>query len=163
MTLDSSLLQNALLDHRGLDLAGARRISYALEQRFRYEYDAPVHSLRQRLVIVPPACHGNQYLRAHELKVTGAQTRRRVRRDAFGNVIAWLHAERVTHAIEFRLAAIVERVRDDPPATLPASGPAQPSPAAPHGPDRTRRAAPRPRRGGCRAGLQPPAAGRTHQ
>ena len=120
MTLESSLLQGGLLDHRGLDLAGARRISYALEQRFRYEYDAPVHSLRQRLVIVPPACHGNQYLRAHELRVTGAQARRRVRRDAFGNVIAWLHADRVTHAIEFRLAAIVERVRDDGPAMLPA-------------------------------------------
>jgi len=32
-----------------------------------------VESLRQRLVIVPPARHGHQYLRAHRLEVTGAR------------------------------------------------------------------------------------------
>lgn len=120
MTLDTRLLQNALLDHRDLDLQRARRVSYAIEQRFRYEYDAPVHSLRHRLIIVPPPSHGNQYLRAHQLQVTGARARRRMHQDASGNVIAWLHAEQVLHAIEFRLAAIVERIRDDGPTTLPA-------------------------------------------
>ncbi len=89
MRLDTSVLHAPVLDHRGLDLAAARRVRYVLEQSFRYEYDAPVESLRQRLVIVPPARHGNQYLRAHRLEVTGAQVRRRVRRDAAGNVVAW--------------------------------------------------------------------------
>ena len=119
--LDPSVLRAPVLDHRGLDLAAAERVRYVLEQSFRYEYDAPVESLRQRLVIVPPARHGNQYLRAHRLEVTGAQVRRRVRRDAAGNVVAWLQAERVPHAIEFRLAAVLERIRADGPAVLPAA------------------------------------------
>ena len=120
MKLDSSVLGAPVLDHRGLDLAAARRVSYVLEQSFRYEYDEPVESLRQRLVIVPPARHGNQYLRAHRLEVTGAQVRRRVRRDAAGNVVALLRADRVPEAIEFRLAALLERIRDDGPAVLAA-------------------------------------------
>ena len=37
------------------------------------------------------------------------------------NVVAWLLAERVPHAIEFRLAAVLERVRDDGPTVLPAA------------------------------------------
>ena len=121
MMLDPSVLRAPVLDHRRLDLAAARRVSYVLEQSFRYEYDAPVKSLQQRLVIVPPPRHGNQYLRAHRLEVDGARVRRRVRRDADGNVIAWLRAEHVPHAIEFRLAAVVERVRDDGPTVLAAS------------------------------------------
>jgi transglutaminase-like putative cysteine protease len=120
MMLDASVLHAPVLDHRSLDLGAARRVSYVLEQSFRYEYDAPVESLRQRLVIVPPARHGNQYLRAHRLEVTGAKVRRRVRRDAAGNVVAWLRAERVPHSIEFRLAAVLERIRDDGPAVLEA-------------------------------------------
>ncbi len=118
--LDPSVLQAPLLDHRGLDLGAARNVNYVLQQSFRYEYDAPVESLRQRLVIVPPARHGNQYRRAHRLEVNGAPVRRRVSRDAYGNVVAWLHADRVTQAIEFRLAAVIERVRDDGPTLLPA-------------------------------------------
>lgn len=120
MMLDASVLQAPVLDHRRLDLGAARRVSYLLEQSFRYEYDAPVESLRQRLVIVPPARHGNQYLRAYRLEVTGAKARRRVRRDAAGNIVAWLRAERVPHSIEFRLAAVLERIRDDGPAVLEA-------------------------------------------
>jgi transglutaminase-like putative cysteine protease len=120
MMLDRSVLQAPLLDHRGLDLGAVRTVNYVLQQSFRYTYDAPVRSLRQRLVIVPPARHGNQYRRAHLLEVDGAPVRRRVSRDAHGNVVAWLHADRVTHAIEFRLAAVIERVRDDGPTLLPA-------------------------------------------
>lgn len=120
MMPDSGVLRASLLDHRGLDLEAARRVSYFLEQSFRYEYDAPVESLRQRLVVVPRPRHGNQHRRAHLLEVNGTRVRRRLRRDVHGNVVAWLHAERVADAIEFRLAAIVERVRDDGPAVLPA-------------------------------------------
>jgi transglutaminase-like putative cysteine protease len=121
VNLDQAVLGAPVLDHRGLDLAAARRVSYVLEQTLRYDYDAPVESLRQRLVIVPPARHGQQYLRAHRLEVTGAAVRRRVRRDAAGNVVAWLKADHVPAAIEFRLAAMLERVRDDGPAMLPAA------------------------------------------
>jgi len=119
--LDSGVLQAPRLDHLGLDLDAAERVTYVLEQSFRYEYDSPAESLRQRLVVVPPPRHGDQYRRAHQLEVHGVPARRYVRRDVNGNVVAWLHAERVTHAIEFRLAAVIERVRADGPALLPAA------------------------------------------
>jgi len=119
MMLDAQVLSAPLLDHRGLDLDAARRVTYILDQGFRYDYDAPVASLRQRLVIVPKSRHGSQYRREHLLLVTGARTSRRLRRDAHGNVVAWLHAERVAQAVEFRIAAILEWVRDDGPAVLP--------------------------------------------
>jgi transglutaminase-like putative cysteine protease len=121
MLLDSGVLARPFLDHCGLDLEAARRVTYVVEQSFRYEYDAPVESLRQRLVVVPPARHGNQHRRAHRLEVSGAPARRRLRRDAHGNVVAWMRAERVTRAVEFRLAAVVERVRGDGPPVLPAA------------------------------------------
>jgi len=120
MMLDSQLLGAPVLDHHGLDLDAAGRVTYVIRQSFRYEYDSPVNSLRQRLVIVPPARHGRQYRRAHQLEVDGAHARRSLRRDAHGNVIAWLRADRVTHAVEFRLSAVVEWVRDDGPTVLPA-------------------------------------------
>jgi transglutaminase-like putative cysteine protease len=113
MMLDAATLAAPLLEHCPAGLAGAASISYRLEQSFRYEYDAPVHALRQRLIVVPPARHGNQHLRAHHLDVSGAVVRRRVRRDAFGNTVAWLRADRVAGAIEFRFAALIERVRGD--------------------------------------------------
>jgi transglutaminase-like putative cysteine protease len=119
--LDPRVLSAPLLDHRALDLGAARRISYVLEQSFRYEYDAPVQALRQRLVVVPPARHGNQYRRAHRLEVNGAPARRRVRADAHGNVVTFLHADRVAEVIEFRIAAVIERVHDDGPVVLPAA------------------------------------------
>ncbi len=120
MMLDPAVLSAPLLDHRGLDLGAAELVRYVLEQSFRYEYDTPVRALRQRLVIVPPARHGSQYRRAHRLEVTGPPVRRRVRRDANGNIVAWLEAEHVPRTIEFKLAAVLERVRDDGPTVLPA-------------------------------------------
>jgi transglutaminase-like putative cysteine protease len=120
MMLDTQVLQAPLLDHSELDLDAARRLTYVIEQSFRYDYDAPVKSLRQRLVIIPPARHGSQYLRGHLLEVTGARARRCLRRDAHGNLVAWVRSEHVTQAVEFRLAAVVERVRDHGPAVLDA-------------------------------------------
>jgi len=120
MMLDDQVLSAPLLDHHGLDLDSASRISYVLEQSFRYEYDAPVEWLRQRLVVVPRARHGSQYRRAHLLQVSGARASRRLRRDSRGNVVALLQAERVARAVEFRVAALIERVRDDGPEVLPA-------------------------------------------
>ena len=138
MTLDPEQLRSRLLDHRGLDLDAARRVTYVIEQSFRYDYDAPVQSLRQRLVIVPPTRHGGQHRRACQLEVTGAQARRRVRLDSRGNVVTWLKAEHVAQAVEFRLTAIVERIRRDGPAVLPLEAPEQPGPAGRHPADRRR-------------------------
>jgi transglutaminase-like putative cysteine protease len=121
MMLDAQVLQAPLLDHSELDLDAARRLTYVIEQSFRYDYDAPVKSLRQRLVIIPPARHGSQYLRGHLLEVAGARARRCLRRDAHGNLVAWVRSEHVTQAVEFRLVAVVERVRGDGPAVLDAA------------------------------------------
>ena len=118
--LDAQFLQAPLLDHCGLDLDAARRLTYVIEQSFRYDYDAPVKSLRQRLVVIPPARHGSQYLRGHLLEVSGARARRYLRRDCHGNVVAWVRSEHVAQAVEFRLAAVVERVRGDGPTMLEA-------------------------------------------
>jgi len=115
MTFDDT----PLLDHDDLDLESAERITYRIEQGFRYDYDAPVESVRQRLVVVPPARHGDVHRRAHRVAVTGATSRRQVHRDAAGNTIVRVHAARVESSVEFRVAAIVERVRGDGPPTLP--------------------------------------------
>jgi transglutaminase-like putative cysteine protease len=120
MMLDAQVLQAPLLDHRELDLEAARCVTYIIEQSFRYEYDAPVKSLRQRLVVIPPARHGSQYRRGHLLEVSGARARRSVHRDTHGNVITWVRSESVAQAVEFRLTALVERVREDGPAVLAA-------------------------------------------
>ncbi|HEY5359246.1 MAG TPA: transglutaminase family protein [Streptosporangiaceae bacterium] len=119
MMLSSELLSAPLLDHRGLDLEAASRVTYVLQQSFRYDYERPVQALRQRLVIVPRSRHGNQYRRAHNLEVDGAQAERRVRRDSRGNVVTALLAEHVASSVEFRLAAILERIRDHGPIVVP--------------------------------------------
>jgi transglutaminase-like putative cysteine protease len=121
--MSSAQLQNLgdaeLLDHRAIDLDAASRVTYVLQQSFRYDYDGPVRALRQRLVIVPPDRHGAQYRRAHALFVGGAPAERRIRHDAHGNVVAALSADHVEQTVEFRLTALVERVQADDPVRLP--------------------------------------------
>jgi transglutaminase-like putative cysteine protease len=114
-----SLRDAELLDHQAVDLEAASRVTYVLQQSFRYDYDAPVQALRQRLVIVPPERHGAQYRRAHALFVGGAPAQRRIRHDAHGNVVTALSADRVEQTVEFRLTALVERVQADDPVLLP--------------------------------------------
>jgi transglutaminase-like putative cysteine protease len=138
--LNAELLSAPLLDHRALDLDAADRVTYLLQQSFRYDYAEPVAALRQRLVVVPPSRHGSQHRRAHTLTAAGARARRYLSRDRHGNVIAWWRAERVAEAVEFRLAAVVERVRGDGPPVLPAEALRSPALLAP-----TRLTAPDPR------------------
>ncbi|MET8152781.1 transglutaminase family protein [Actinoplanes sp. NPDC049668] len=102
-----------------MDLDGARRIGYRVEQTFRYAYDAPVTALAQRLVVVPRRRHGDQYRRAHRLTVTGAAHARRDRLDSAGNTVVRVVAARVERAVEFRLTADLERVAGDGPPALP--------------------------------------------
>ena len=119
-TLDANALAAALLDHRELDLDNAERVTYVLDQSFHYAYDEPILSLRQRLVVVPPQRHGNQYRRAHRVEVTGAAARRVARRDTHGNTVLRLHAASVERSVRFSLCAVVERIRQDGPTSLPA-------------------------------------------
>jgi transglutaminase-like putative cysteine protease len=110
-----------LLDHTTVDLDGASRVTYLLDQRLHYAYEEPITSLRQRLVVVPPLRHGNQYRRVHRVEVTGTSARRVWRRDAHGNTVVHLHAPRVERSVEFRAAVLVERVRQDGPTLLPSA------------------------------------------
>ncbi|WP_257570631.1 transglutaminase family protein [Streptomyces sp. NP160] len=106
-------LSAPLLIAQTAELDAASRVTYRLEQTFRYTYDAPVTDLRQRLVVLPPAVHGDVHRRLASLTVTGLEdgaVRRTDRRDAFGNTVTRVRADRVADHVEFRLAAVLERV-----------------------------------------------------
>jgi transglutaminase-like putative cysteine protease len=118
--LDEDVLHAPVIDHRDIDLNGVERVTYLLEQTFRYDYPQPVERLRHRLVVVPPAWHGNQRLVAHRVDIDGAVARREVRRDARGNTVVRLRADRVEHSVQFRVAALVERAHRDVRVALPA-------------------------------------------
>ena len=120
MMLDQQLIHAPGIDHRNVDLDGADRVTYLLEQNFRYDYPGPVQRLRHRLVVLPPARHGTQHLRAHRVDVHGAVTRRVTRRDARGNTVVLLRAERVERGVQFGVGALLERVRGDGPVRLAA-------------------------------------------
>jgi transglutaminase-like putative cysteine protease len=121
------LLEAPVLDHRRVDLDSAERVTYLIEQSFRYDYPEPIHWLRQRLVVLPPTRHGNQHLRAHRIEVKGTDARRTTRRDSRGNTVVRLQAERVEQSIEFQLRARLERVQRDDPVRLPAAALTDPS------------------------------------
>jgi transglutaminase-like putative cysteine protease len=110
-----------LLDDAGVDLNAADRVLYLVEQSFRYDYDAPVAALRHRLVVVPPRQHGEVHRRSHHLEISGANVRRRAHTDGRGNTVVQVHADEVEHSVEFRLQAVVERVRGSGFPVLPAS------------------------------------------
>jgi transglutaminase-like putative cysteine protease len=110
-----------LLDHAGVDLNAADRVLYLVEQSFRYDYDAPVSALRHRLVVVPPRQHGDVHRRSHHLEISGAHARRRAHTDGRGNTVVQVHADEVERTVEFRLRAVVERVRGSGSPVLPAS------------------------------------------
>jgi transglutaminase-like putative cysteine protease len=113
------LIDVPALADRELDLDAAGRVIYLLEQSFRYDYPSPAVQLRHRLLVLPPARHGSQYLRAHRLEVHGASARRATRVDSRGNTVVRLSAERVQATVQFQVGALLERVRDDGPARLP--------------------------------------------
>lgn len=121
MMLDQQLLNAPVLDHDEVDLDRAERVTYLLEQSFRYDYEGPVAQLRHRFVVVPPRRHGNQHLRAHRLDIDGARARRDIRRDARGNTVVRLRADRVESSVSFRVGALLERVHSDGPTHVPAA------------------------------------------
>jgi transglutaminase-like putative cysteine protease len=106
---DADVLGVEFLDHNATDWSRIRRSIYDVQQRFRYEYAAPISELRQRLVVVPRPVHGNQRLLSHRLEVSEARFRRRMRADRFGNVVLQISIPKVEEAVEFDVSLIVER------------------------------------------------------
>ncbi len=106
---DARVLEVEFLDYHAIDWSRIRRSVYEVQQRFRYEYAAPITELRQRLVVLPRPVHGNQRLLSHRLEVSEARFRRRMRADRFGNVVVEISIPRVEQAVEFDVSLIVER------------------------------------------------------
>jgi len=99
----------------------APRMTYVLQQCFRYTYDAPVRDVNQRLVVVPPRRHGNQRRRLHSVTVSAADARSARRRDAAGNIITEFHVPLVPDSVEFVVEAVVDRVGTGSDVLLPAA------------------------------------------
>lgn len=106
-------LSAPLLVAQAAELDASPRVTYRLEQTFRYAYDGPVSDLRHRLVVLPPARHGDVHRRLATLTVEGLTEgghRRTDRLDRWGNEVTTVRAPRVAEHVEFRLAAVLERV-----------------------------------------------------
>ncbi len=99
-----------------VEWATARRASYRVLQRFRYEYPEPIRELNHRLVVIPPERFGDQRRLWHQVSIgaggPGAQLEDR--RDRFGNVIFNVFAPQVADAIEFVAEVSVERRAEEP-------------------------------------------------
>lgn len=95
------------------DWSRVTRAVYRVRQHYRYEYSGPVWDLHQRLVMIPPDRHGDQRLLQHDLAVRGTEGDHRMtwERDAFGNRVARVVANRVPVAIDFEATYRVERLR----------------------------------------------------
>ena len=97
-----------------MDWAAARRVSYLVEQSFRYDYPAPIRDLRHRLVVIPPERFGDQRRLDHRLEVDGSGTLVSDRFDEFGNLVVDVLAPKVVARIEFRAEVRVERRASEP-------------------------------------------------
>ncbi len=81
----------------------ARR-TYALDQRIRYRYSAPINDLQQRLKVVPPLSHGPQRQGRWQLTVQGVpRSSTATFLDRFGNVTVDVKVPRVCDEVEFIL------------------------------------------------------------
>lgn len=96
-------------------------LTYVLNQRFRYTYDAPVRDLNHRLVVVPPPRHGDQRRRQHSITVSAPDARTDHRRDAAGNTVTRSRVPLVPEEIEFVVEAVVERAGPGAGVLLPAA------------------------------------------
>jgi transglutaminase-like putative cysteine protease len=93
-------------------LTGADRGTYVLHQTVAYEYAAPVRDLRQRLMVVPRARHGDQQRVVHRFDVNTCGNKRvRTRADRYGNSIVRVSVPAVEERIEFRTRAVLIRDR----------------------------------------------------
>ena len=117
-------LDRPLLDLDAVDLDGGS-VTYLLHQVFRYSYDGPAYDMRQRLVALPRARHGNLHRRARHVSVdAGASLAPTL--DADGNDVVSVSLPVVPAAVEFTLAALVERVGPAADLLLPATALADP-------------------------------------
>jgi len=106
----ADLLRVDFLDHHTMDWSRVRRTAYRVQQRFHYEYEAPISTLRQRLMVVPRPVHGDQRLLCHRLEVSEARFRKRMYRDGFGNVVLEISIPTVEETVGFDVSVLAERL-----------------------------------------------------
>ncbi len=104
------------LDHSSVEWGQVRRSQYWIYQRFHYEYPGPIRDLHQRLVVVPPARHGDQYLSGHKLRVTISEACIDTAQDSFGNSVYYLDLPEVESTVDFEVWSSIERTG---PSNLP--------------------------------------------
>jgi transglutaminase-like putative cysteine protease len=93
-----------------------------LHQELTYDYTAPIRNVRQRLLIVPRAEHGDQRRIAHHVQVSAGEPSTVLgrmgtstvieRTDEFGNSVVHVDAAEVEQSIHFRVRAVVRRSLD---------------------------------------------------
>ena len=126
---------------------------FSLHQRFRYDYTSPIRRLEHRLMVLPPACHGDQVRFSHRLEVHGAVADVAEGVDGFGNMVVEVRAGRVAEHVEFEVWVEVDR---DGRARTPGASAGHPgllSPSLLTAPDATLNAAAQELAGGGDRGL----------
>ena len=84
-------------------------VSYHLRQSFRYDYDAPALSLLHRLVVVPPARHGDQRLRSGVVQVSDPSAQVDWHLDGHGNRVCTVRLAVVPRSVAMHVTVVVER------------------------------------------------------
>jgi transglutaminase-like putative cysteine protease len=91
------------------ELASAQVVRYRLRQRFSYSYTGRAYDLRHRLVVVPPAVHGDQRLRLGGVEVSSPDAEVIWRGDEDGNRTTSVRLAVVPESVDMMVSVMVER------------------------------------------------------
>jgi transglutaminase-like putative cysteine protease len=111
LSLDSSeVAALPLIDPGAVDWRRVTRTAYLIHQAFHYDYPGPIADLEHRLLLIPPAVHGDQRLVAHRLEV-GCASPHTVSSDSdgFGNMVVEVRVPQVQTTVRFEAWSVVER------------------------------------------------------
>ena len=90
-------------------LQAGEAVRYRLRQRFTYSYDGPAHDLVHRLVVVPPARHGDQRLVSGTVEVSDPAADVCWHDDDFGNRHCVVRVAQVPSRLELAVEVVVDR------------------------------------------------------
>lgn len=103
-----------------VDWERVRLSQYLVHQVFTYDYPHPIHDLRHRLVVIPPANFGDQQRSTYSLKVSEpAEVTTRL--DDFANPVLDVYVPTVDRTLQFDAWITVDRSGPPGPRELPSS------------------------------------------